>query len=148
MNDWIDCAFGSEVIIFWSFYPTDFHISQSLHRVVDGFIRDNLSPFLFWHIKWMSMNWHQTTLVALWISLLIPNIEIAKHLSLNIFSLWCNCGGPNSILKGVSTQPVGRNGGPNRTLSRFGLCFDFSQWALLFSLFSLHIHVSMRHWAF
>lgn len=73
----------------------------------------------------------KTTLVALWISLLIPNIEIAKHLSLNIFSGWCNCGGPNSILKGVSTQLVSRNGGPNRTLSRAGLCFHFSQWALL-----------------
>lgn len=30
---------------------------------------------------------------------LVPNIGIAKHLSLNIFSSWCNGGGPNSSLQ-------------------------------------------------
>lgn len=65
----------------WSCYIlkflTSLHISQSLHRAVDGLIRDSLSAFLFWHIKWMSMNWHQDSVGST-----MDFITHSKHLKL------------------------------------------------------------------
>lgn len=147
--DCIDYDFGSEVVIVWSFWPTWISL-----RICPGLLMVSLKtvyrPFCSDYLNGCQQTGIKKTWVALWISLLIPNIGIAKHLSLNIFSLWCNCGGTNSIFNKVSTQQVGRNGGPNRTLRWLGLCFHFSRWALLFSLFhfSFHIHVWMRHGAF